>query len=454
MPHTRRALRCAVLGCLALGTQQSLPAQAPSVFAARQARAYELLGNGVLILRSSWTLPGSTAPRFEQDASFYYFTGAGQVLGAVLVLDGAFRRAEVFLPRALPGILGFTAVDQPRPGARGVSLNVDRVAEWGEFTSFVDGRMTGDFRLPILVDDGGDGARFTGGLGSPLDSAALANPWTSWRDAVARRWPGAQVVVDTIAAELRSIKDSSEIAVLRKVGAASAAAFEAGLRAFKPGVRQRVVEGAVVDACLRQGGNGPSFWPWAMSGPNSAFPKPFTSLASPSHLDRVMQAGEVARLDIGCEIDHYMGDVGRTVPVSGQFDPGQREVVDLLVAAYRAGLETLRDGVTVEEVIAASVGEVARLGSKMKTELGRRAAAIIAQRDSIPFWQIHGVGLEAAERLPARLREGMVLAYEPIFSVGEQGFYMEDMILITRKGYEILSRGLPTTASEIERAMR
>jgi Xaa-Pro aminopeptidase len=191
-----------------------------------------------------------------------------------------------------------------------------------------------------------------------------------------------------------------------------------------------------------------------MSGPNSAFPKPFTSLASPSHLDRVMQAGEVARLDIGCEIDHYMGDVGRTVPVSGQFDPGQREVVDLLVAAYRAGLETLRDGVTVEEVIAASVGEVARLGSKMKTDLGRRAAAIIAQRDSIPFWQIQGVGLEAAERLPARLREGMVLAYEPIFSVGEQGFYMEDMILITRKGYEILTRALPTTASEIERAMR
>jgi Xaa-Pro aminopeptidase len=191
-----------------------------------------------------------------------------------------------------------------------------------------------------------------------------------------------------------------------------------------------------------------------MSGPNSAFPKPFTSLASPSHLDRVMQAGEVARLDIGCELDHYMGDVGRTVPVSGRFDAGQREVVDLLVAAYRAGLAALRDGVTVEAVIGASIAEAARLRGTMKTELGRRAAAIITQRDSIPFWQIHGVGLEAAENLPPTLREGMVLAYEPIFSVNEQGFYMEDMILVTRTGYEILSRGLPTTAAEIERAMR
>jgi len=105
-------------------------------------------------------------------------------------------------------------------------------------------------------------------------------------------------------------------------------------------------------------------------------------------------------------------------------------------------------------VIGASIAEAARLRGTMKTELGRRAAAIITQRDSIPFWQIHGVGLEAAENLPPTLREGMVLAYEPIFSVGEQGFYMEDMILVTRTGYEILSRGLPTTAAEIERAMR
>src|SRR5207249_4428380 len=97
------------------------------------------------------------------------------------------------------------------------------------------------------------------------------------------------------------------------------------------------VEAAVVEACVRLGPGRPSFWPWAMSGPNAAFPTPFTSLVDPQNLDRVMRAGEVARLDIGCEIDHYMGDVGRTVPVSGSFSADQKEVVDLLVAAYRAG---------------------------------------------------------------------------------------------------------------------
>ncbi|MFL5382008.1 MAG: hypothetical protein ACJ8GN_05800 [Longimicrobiaceae bacterium] len=56
--------------------------------------------------------------------------------------------------------------------------------------------------------------------------------------------------------------------------------------------------------------------------------------------------------------------------------------------------------------------------------------------------------------LPDTLRAGMVLDYEPMFAVGGQGFYMEDMILVTAGGYEILTTGLPYTAAEIESAMR
>ena len=161
-------------------------------------------------------------------------------------------------------------------------------------------------------------------------------------------------------AELRSVKDAAEFLALRRVAETSAAAFRAGLAVFAPGVRQRAVEAAVVGTCLSRGFGGPSFWPWVMSGKNSAFPRPFTSLLDLRHLDRVMLKGEIARYDIGCELDHYMGDVGRTVPVSGVFDPGQREVVDLLVAAYRAGLAHMRNGVSVDEVIRASIAEVRR----------------------------------------------------------------------------------------------
>ena len=169
---------------------------------------------------------------------------------------------------------------------------------------------------------------------------------------------------------------------------------------FAPGRHQRDVEGAVVEACTRDAGDGPSFWPWAMSGPNAAFPLPFTAFVDMHNLDRVMRAGEVARFDIGCQVDHYMGDVGRTVPVSGTFTAGQAEVVDLLLATYRAGLAVLRDGVADTALIHASVAEAARLRPTMRTALGRHAAAVIADRDSIPYWQVHGVGLDVAENLP------------------------------------------------------
>jgi len=191
-----------------------------------------------------------------------------------------------------------------------------------------------------------------------------------------------------------------------------------------------------------------------MTGPNAVFPTPFTSFLDLHYLDREMKAGELARFDLGCKVDRYMGDVGRTLPVTGTFTPEQREVIDLMVAAYRAGLATLRDGAEAAGLLRASVAEARRLQGTMHTALGVHAAALLTNPDSLPFWQWHGIGLDFAEPLPRVLRAGMVLDYEPIFVVDGQGFYMEDMILITPSGYEILTKGLPSTAAEIERAMR
>ena len=80
--------------------------------------------------------------------------------------------------------------------------------------------------------------------------------------------------------------------------------------------------------------------------------------------------------------------------------------------------------------------------------MARRAAEILLDREQIPSWQMHGVGLEAAEGFGGVLLQGVVVAYEPMFTVGELGFYLEDLLLITADGYELLTPGLPTTADE------
>ena len=455
------SLTAALLALLAAPTISSAQGTRASAtadrYAARRERAYSRLGNDLLVMRSRWAPGNFTQSAFDQDPTFYYFTGADHVLGAILVLDGRTRRAELFLPAALPRSLGPIARNQPKAGvAQADSFRVDGVADWNTFSRYMERRLRDEPRPTIQVDEDVTQGALAGFLDIALDSMATpGRPPSAWGEALRRRWPNASIVTSTaISAESRAVKDSVEIATLRLAATNSAAALRSGMLRFAPGRHQRDVEGAVVDACTRNAGDGPSFWPWAMSGPNAVFPMPFTSSVDMHNLDRVMRPGEVARLDIGCQVDHYMGDVGRTVPVSGTFTPDQAEVIDLLVATYRAGLAVLRDGVADSTVIEASVAEARRLRPTMRTALGRRAAALVSERDSIPYWQIHGIGLDIAESLPSVLRAGMVLDYEPIFAVDGQGFYMEDMILITPTGYEILTKGLPYSAAEIERAMR
>ena len=77
-----------------------------------------------------------------------------------------------------------------------------------------------------------------------------------------------------------------------------------------------------------------------------------------------------------------------------------------------------------------------------------------SQAQGAKFWQMHGVGLESAEGFIDTMSVGQVLAFEPILTVDGVGLYLEDMILVTQGGAEVLTRGLPYTSFEIEAAMR
>lgn len=205
---------------------------------------------------------------------------------------------------------------------------------------------------------------------------------------------------------------------------------------------------------MQAGGEGPYFWPWVMAGPNAVFPKLYHQFAHDyRHLDRILVNGELVRLDIGCDVDHYNGDVGRTVPVSGTFTRGQREVVDLLAEAYRAGLSEIRDGVPVDTIVQAALRRVAELAGSMETDLGKQAVAHLLSPDGGRYFFVHSQGLASSEGSFDILRRGMVVCWEPIFAVDGQGFYLEDMLLVTETGYELLTPNLPYTAAEIEAFM-
>lgn len=416
----------------------------------RRQAAMTRLPDGILLLHARSSLKAIDQGQFRQDPTFYYFTGLDRAMNAILALDGPRRESWLFVPPPGP----FERSNVAAGLASQQALGIDHVVGWDGLVAFLDGRLAASPRPVLYTDPGGFAAMTLGEVSNPPGLAPIENRFLLWAQALRSRWPEASVqpAGDAIL-ELRLLKSPEEIERLRSVGRASAAALRAGLAALRPGRRQREVEAAIVSGCVAAGAEGPSFWPWAMTGPNAAFPAPFEAFADYHHLDRRMQAGELARMDVGCAAFHYEGDVGRTAPVSGRFDPGQRETWTLLLGAYRAGLAEIQDGARWVDVLAASLADVARRQPGLKTELGTRAAQELLREGGARFWQAHGVGLDSAEGTPAILRAGMVLAFEPIFSADGQGFYLEDMLLVTAGGHEILTPGLPYTADEIETAV-
>ena len=454
MSHRRCAtLITALVVALAVqdAAQESLSAR-DDVHRVRRERAMQAAADSILLVRARTSVMTGYESGLRQDAAFYYLTGLGNAVSALLALDARRHESWLFVPDSgrLPGF--GAAIRAPYgyvvPGVETATrLGIEHVVLWDDFAGFLDRRLAEDSTLVIR----GPFRDVSSAAPAALvghDEAAL------WEQALRSRWPQARLGRGPNMNTLREIKDSGEIVALRAVGRSSAAALRAGLSALRPGRRQRAAEADVLAACVHAGADGISFWPWLMTGANSDIGVALQSLADYRFLDMVMRAGDLARVDVGCAQEHYEGDVGRTAPVSGHFTPDQREAWDVFVAAYRAGLAAMKPGRTREDVFAAWQGEFERRRSTLRTAFGRRTAEVALSAEGAQFWQIHGVGIASAEGIVNTLRTGQVLAFEPMLTVDGVGLYLEDMILVTPTGAEVLTTGLPYTAAEIERAMR
>jgi Xaa-Pro aminopeptidase/pimeloyl-ACP methyl ester carboxylesterase len=426
-----------------------------SEFQVRRRRALEKCGDGIILLHSNSGLKHWDEFGFHQDASFYYFTGLANLHGAILALDGEAKQALLFASGAAgptgSDLHGFDRLSLTPGKAAESDLNVDRVQVWDDFIAFIDARRAANPKLVFYVDSGGQTGGMLGVASNPKGLIPVENPYLLWKTALQTRWPDA-VIRDAwpILDEIRSVKSAAEIALLHKAASATAEGFWAGVRAISPGRTERQVEADVIRGCMNAGSDGPSLWPWIRSGPNALGARLFLAFSDYHNLNRVMKAGEVVRVDLGCDFALYKGDFGRTIPVSGHFDEGQRETLDLVTGAYLAGVSVMREGATREDVFKASAAYLAEHQPRLKTQLAREAAAsALKQRP----WILHGLGVDMAEGAPKVLQAGNVVCYEPLLAAGDQAFFVEDTILITKDGHEILNPPLPYFAADIEKAL-
>jgi Xaa-Pro aminopeptidase len=366
----------------------------------------------------------------------------------VLAIDGKSGESWLFLP-SKPPFSKRGLQPEAQPGAEtSKRLGIEHVVDWSEMRNFFSVRAA---QAPILyfVDAGLEFTELPDNLLSPKSPTAPI-----WLQPILQTWP---ILAAKDASEriqgLMEVQSADELAALRTAAKATVAALMAGMRAIRPNVSQRSVEAVVESTCWNEGGRGTAFWPWAMAGENGVFPRPFFSMARYDHLNRTMFPRELVRLDVGCEWDHYIGDLGRTVPVSGQYADDQRETWNIFVAAYLSGAKALREGVTVDQVFEVWRKELASHRVSAKSLLAQHAIDSWSDRKNVPFWQVHTTNLVAAYP-SGPLKAGTTINYEPIASVDGQGFFLEDTYLITKDGAELLTPGVPYSSEEIEAAMK
>src|SRR6202451_440398 len=424
-------------------------------YQARRRAVMEKIPDGIIVLRAFSGLKHWDESGFHQDASFYYFTGLANLHGAILALDGTQKESWLFVSPRLGSfgsdLHGFDSAFLDPGSQTEAELKLDHVVPWDQFVSFVEERHKSNPKLVLYADSAGQTGQMAGDRNVPPGLGPMENSHLVWSTMLRQRWSDIETKdAFGILDEVRSVKSPAELGRLRQAAAVTAEGFWAGVHAITSGKTQRQVEGAVLDACLQAGSDGPSLWPWVRSGPYALGDTLFEAFVDYQNLDRKMQAGEVVRLDLGCDFQMYKGDFGRTIPVSGHFDEGQRETMELLNGAYFAGVSAVKPGASSKDVFTATLGYIEQHQSELKTPMAKDAAASALKRKG---YALHGLGVDMAEGAPQIFQAGNVLCYEPQFTSGNQAFFVEDTFLITAAGHEVLNPALPYSPADIERAM-
>jgi len=170
-------------------------------------------------------------------------------------------------------------------------------------------------------------------------------------------------------------------------------------------------------------------------------------------LDRKIDGGEIALLDVAGQYSGYAADITRTIPADGKFTPRQREIYEIVLGAQNAALAALKPGMMMGGKDPNSLQKIAMeyIDSHGKDKEGR----------SLGRYYIHGLshhlGLNVHDPSgPSRpLEPGMVITMEPGIYIPEEnlGVRVEDDVLITPTGYKLLTARLPRSPDEIEKIM-
>ena len=266
--------------------------------------------------------------------------------------------------------------------------------------------------------------------------------------------------------EMRLIKDSHELMTMRRAAAISDIGHRRAMQLARPGLHEYAVEAELLHAFRQGGAQAPAYQSIVASGPNACVLHYVSN-------DRLMADGDLLLIDAGCELDGYASDITRTFPVSGTFSGPQRDIYELVLAAQQAALDATRPGLTWNAPHDAAVGVLVQ-GMLDLGLLKGSLEGVLESGDYRRFYMHrtgHWLGLDVHDAGDYKrdgdwreLEPGMVLTVEPGCYVRPAddvpeafwhiGVRIEDDVLVTDTGHDILTAATPKTIDDIEALMR
>lgn len=388
---------------------------------------------------------------YRQDSDFYYLTGVEEA-EAVAILEGDSDKPYTLLVQASSPRR--ETYDGPRLGTEGaLAAGADKVHRFPEAEAVLMGTLKKAPRVVLVCNF--DSAFRKKVVEAVLPPGADNNHGTYSKALVDGRH---------LVAEMRLFKQPAEVDMLQKAVDASLAGHLAAMKASLKATNEGQVAGAFEGTVRSQGARFLGYGSIAGAGPDSCI---LHYVRNDQPLDRK----DLFLLDAGAEIGYYTADITRTWPVDGTFSPEQRALYDLVYRAQEAAFAQVGPGRKHSDgkdaamrVLSDGLVDLGILKGD-KDEVYKSRAWFRFSLHGISHWlglDVHDTGsYDDGARL---LQPGMVMTVEPGLYIPKGaegvdpkwhgiGIRIEDVVLITPRGHQLLSGALPRKAGEIERVL-
>jgi len=407
-------------------------------YTARRQEVFEKMEkNSVLILFSGVETHVSAdeyAP-FEANRNFFYLTGLRRDR-MILVMDKAFKepKTTLFIEEADPTVVRWTGKKVSVEEAKEIT-GIENVLFIDSFEGMMSRIMTREDVEYLYFDC----------YREQYDDMPDYN--TLKAKEFASKYLGVTIKnLHPIVAEMRMQKDADEVALIKEAVRVTDEGLKNVLKNLKPEQKEYQAQANFEYIVHYLGGERPSFATIAGSGMNG------TMLHYETNRD-TCKDGDLLLLDLGTKWEGYCSDITRTYPVNGKYSERQRQVYDIVLKANRAVAEAAKPGMTTMEL-----NDICK---KVLAE-GCIELGLIKEEKEIGKYYMHGVshhlGIDVHDvtvASNAKLRPGAVITNEPGLYIDEWeiGIRIEDDLLITEDGCEVLSEGIMRDPDEIEAFM-